>query len=259
MKQKISYQSLTLLTLILTISMSGCSNSGVSRSYRASPATSAAVGSRVQTSPNTPISSQGIFSSLNDLQYIPGAQGAYKIAPNDLIEINVFRVPELSGKTRVDQNGSISLPLIGTMRVAGLSQQQLEQQIAQKLSKNYLQNPQVSIFIQEQTSKEITVGGRVSKPGVFPLKTATTVSQAIAMAGGMTDLADPRRIVLFRPSNHGTFKAYNLNLKAIRQGKMRDPYINGKDQIIVHESGSRLWLGRVLNVVRGFISPLSLR
>lgn len=204
------------------------------------------------------VSKAGVFSSLKELNYTPTGEGAYKIAPNDLIEINVFRVDELSGKTRVDQNGRISLPLIGVMPVAGLTQEQLEKKLAQKLSQTYLQNPQVSVFVQEQTSKEVTVGGAVKKAGVFPLKTSTTLSQAIAMAGGPTDLADPSKLVLFRPMSNGQFKAYNLDLKSIREGKMRDPYISGKDQVILHESGSRVWLGRVMSVTRGIISPFSL-
>ncbi|HIQ07169.1 MAG TPA: polysaccharide export protein [Thiotrichaceae bacterium] len=244
-----------IILALIAIATSACSNrTKPSNAYTTTSPTSL-TGKSTANSP----SAKNIFSNLSELQYTPGAQGAYKVAPNDLIEINVFRVAELSGKTRVDQNGSISFPLIGSMRVAGLSQLQLEKKIANALAKDYLQDPQVSVFIQEQTSKEITVGGRVRNAGVFPIKSATTVSQAIAMAGGMTDLADARRVVLFRPTNNGQFRAYNLNLRAIRQGSMRDPYINGKDQIIVHESGTRLWLGRVLNVVRGFVSPLSLR
>ncbi len=247
---------INIISVAATVGMlgflSGCSSSNSTFDN----STSGSSGANA-TAANSP-SAKGVFSNLSELHYTPTAEGAYKISPNDLIEINVFRVEELSGKTRVDQNGRISLPLIGVMPVAGLTQQQLEKKLAQKLSQSYLQNPQVSVFVQEQTSKEVTVGGRVKKAGVFPLKSATTVSQAVAMAGGLSELADPERIVLFRPRNNGQFKAYHLNLKSIREGTMRDPYISGKDQVIVHESGSRVWLGRVLNVTRGLISPFSL-
>ncbi|MCK5726378.1 MAG: polysaccharide export protein [Thiotrichaceae bacterium] len=257
MKHSCLKTSSTILVIAFSILISGCSNSGSSKSYNSGASGSGISGGLNKLLNRNSEDASKVFSNLNELQYTPSSQGAYKISPNDLLEINVFRVAELSGKTRVDQNGRITLPLIGTLMVSGLSQEQLEKRIARNLSKNYLQNPQVSIFIQEQTSREVTVGGRVNKAGVFPLKTATTVSQAIAMAGGMTDLADSKKVVLFRPNPKGQFKAYNLNLKAIRRGQMRDPYIHGKDQIIVHESGSRLWLGRVLNVVRGFVSPVS--
>ncbi len=248
MKKKCHINFLTLVVLGLMSAISGCSSSGSMTDDPASASGAEASGD---------LDGKKVFSSLSELNYSPTAEGAYKISPNDLISINVFRVDELSGKTRVDQNGRISLPLIGVMSVAGLTQQQLEKKLAQKLSQTYLQNPQVSVFVEEQTSKEVTVGGRVKKAGVFPLKSATTVSQAVAMAGGLSDLADPARVVLFRPKDNGHFKAYHLNLKAIREGKMRDPYIQGKDQVIVHESGSRLWIGRVVNVTRGLISPFS--
>lgn len=201
---------------------------------------------------------KSIFSSLNDLAYTPSTQNEYKIGANDLLLLDVFRVVELSREVRVTETGTISLPLVGTMKVVGLSQQQLEKKLAAKLSATYLQNPQVSVAVKEFTSKEVTVGGSVKAPGVFPMKGSVTLSQAVALAGGLVPLADPEEVVLFRPKKDGTFQAYNVNLVAIRDGKMRDPYINGKDQIIVHESGSRVWLGRVTGVVRGIISPFQL-
>lgn len=204
------------------------------------------------------VGSKKVFSSLNELSYTPNKQNEYKIGPNDLLLLDVFRVAELSREVRVTETGTISLPLIGTMKVVGLSQQQLEKQLAAKLAKSYLQNPQVSVSVKEFTSKEITVGGSVKAPGVFPMKGSVTLSQAVALAGGLVPLADPEEVVLFRPNSNGTFKAYNVNLVAIRDGKMRDPYVNGKDQIVVHESGSRVWLGRVLGTVRGVLSPVRL-
>lgn len=197
-----------------------------------------------------------LFSPLSELSYTPQAQGAYRIGANDLLEVNVFRVEELSKETRVDASGRISLPLVGVMKVAGMTQQQLEKTLAQKLSQSYLQNPQVSVFIKEQTSDEITVGGSVNRAGVFPLKGDTTISKAVAMAGGLQDIADPAKVVLFRPYGNGKFKAYNVNLKAIRDGKINDPYINGKDQIIVHQSGSKVWLRNVSGVLGGVLSPV---
>jgi len=225
----------------------GCtSSSGVSNS--SSTSSPASAGESLKTG--------NLFSPLAELSYTPQAQGAYRIGPNDLIEVNVFRVDELSKETRVDASGRISLPLVGVMKVAGMTQQQLEKTLAQKLSQSYLQNPQVSVFIKEQTSDEVTVGGSVNRAGVFPLKGDTTISKAVAMAGGLRQIADPAKVVLFRPHGNGKFKAYNVNLKAIREGKMNDPYINGKDQIIVSESGSKVWLRNVSGVLGGVLSPV---
>ena len=235
----------SVVSLALLAGTACTSGSSVSDSSASSP-----------TSADDSTKTGNLFSPLSELSYTPQAQGAYRIGANDLIEVNVFRVEELSKETRVDASGRISLPLIGVMKVAGMTQQQLEKTLAQKLSKSYLQNPQVSVFIKEQTSDEVTVGGSVNRAGVFPLKGDTTVSKAVALAGGLKQIADPAKVVLFRPYGQGKFKAYNVNLKAIREGKMNDPYINGKDQLIVHESGSKVWLRNVSGVLGGVLSPV---
>ncbi len=237
-----------VLGALSTLSACTSSSSVVNSSPSASSSSKGAGGGTV---------GKGVFSSLSELHYTPTAEGAYRIAPNDLIEISVPRAPEFSNlKRRVDQNGRISINHAGVMKVAGLTQAQLEKLIAQRLS-SVLQNPHVDVFVDEQTSREVTVGGRVKRAGVFPLKSATTVSQAVAMAGGLEELADPTNIVLFRPTKSGSFKAYHLDLKAIRAGNLRDPYVTGKDQIIAHESGSRVMMGRVLQGIRGVFSPFS--
>jgi len=244
---------LSVVTVLGALStLSACTSSS---SVNSSPSTSSS--SKGSNAGVGSVSGKGVFSSLSELHYTPTAEGAYRIAPNDLIEISVPRAPEFSQlKRRVDQNGRISINHAGVMKVAGLTQEQLEKLIAQRLS-SVLQNPHVDVFVNEQTSREVTVGGRVKRAGVFPLKSATTVSQAIAMAGGLEELADATNIVLFRPSRGGQFKAYHLDLKAIRAGNMRDPYVTGKDQIIAHESGSRVMMGRVLQGIRGVFSPFS--
>ncbi len=249
--QKIKSAVSTAVVCLAIATLAGCTSTG-----GGSSAPSAGTGS--SGAGGAAVSGKGIFSSLNELKYTPSAQGEYRIGSNDVLVVDVFRVPELSGReVRVSESGTITLPLSGSMRVKGLSQKQVEQQLTAKLSKSFLQNPQVSVSIKEFTSKEVTVGGSVKNPGVFPMKGAMTLSQAVTLAGGLVTLADPKKVVLFRPKNNGTFKAYNVDLVAIRDNKMRDPYVNGKDQIIVHESGSRVWLSRVTGVARGFINPLS--
>lgn len=191
-----------------------------------------------------------IFSSISELDYTPTQQD-YKIGSNDLLDIKVFQAPELSQPVRVDPRGNISLPLIGTLRVEGLSQGQLEKQLAQKLGTTYLKDPQVTVFIQEFTSQRVTVEGAVKTAGVFPIKGDMTLVQAIALSGGLDSLADPGKTVLFRKQG-STLKAYNLDLNAIRDGKMRDPYLRNDDRIIVHRSDTRFWLREVGSLLNPF-------
>lgn len=196
------------------------------------------------------VSSANVFSNISELDY-NAPQQDYKIGSNDLLDIKVFQAPELSQPARVDPRGNISLPLIGTVRVEGLSQGQLEKQLAQKLGATYLQDPQVTVFIQEFTAQRVTVEGEVKTAGVFPIKGDMTLVQAIALSGGLNSLADPSKTVLFRKQGN-TLKAYNLDLNAIRDGKTRDPYLRNDDRVIVHRSDARFWLREVGSLMNPF-------
>src|SRR5262249_61773057 len=100
---------------------------------------------------------------------LPG-NTAYKIGPNDVIEITVFKVPELSKQVQVTDNGTVNLPLAGEIVVAGKTAQQIERELARTLGAKYLQNPQVSVYVKEYNSQRVTVEGAVKKPGVYPLR-----------------------------------------------------------------------------------------
>ncbi|PID34406.1 MAG: polysaccharide export protein [Thiotrichales bacterium] len=197
-----------------------------------------------------------IFSDNRELDYTPPKK-EYRIGSSDLLNIKVFQAEELSQSVRVDPRGNISMPLIGSLRAEGLSQSQLENAIAQKLKAKYLQNPQVTVAIEEFTKQRVTVEGEVKTAGVYPIQGEITLLQAIALAGGPSNLADPAKTVIFRKQGN-TVKAYNLNLDSIREGKMRDPYILNDDRIIIHRSGSRYWLremGILMSPIR-LLNPL---
>ena len=195
------------------------------------------------------------FSDLSELDYSP-PQDDYRMGIADLLSISVFQADELSKEVRIDARGNITLPLLGTIKAAGLSQAEFETDLARRLQADYLQNPQVTVFIKERTNQRVTIEGEVKKSGVFPLEGNMTLLQAIALADGLGNLASPSRIVIFRQANKRV-KAYNVNLDSIRNGKARDPYIKGDERIVVHRSDSRYWLrevGTLLNPVR-FIFP----
>ena len=115
----------------------------------------------------------------------PAAQ-VYSLGTGDLLELTVFRVPELNRKVRVNAGGQIMLPLLGTLDVGGLSVGQAESLIADKLAADYLQNPQVSLFVEEFRSQEITVMGAVDKPDVYSVKRARSIFEMLSLAGGLT-------------------------------------------------------------------------
>jgi polysaccharide export outer membrane protein len=114
---------------------------------------------------------------------------AYKIGAEDLIEITVFEVPELSRTVRVSTGGDITLPLVGTAKAAGLSASELEQALAEALRKNYVKDPQVSVFVKEYRSDPISIVGAVKVPGVYQIQSQKTLIEALAMAQGFSESA----------------------------------------------------------------------
>jgi polysaccharide export outer membrane protein len=102
----------------------------------------------------------------------------------------VYGAPDLSGRTRVGSNGNISMPLVGYIRVAGLSSSEAEEAIETQLRQNQVvNNPQVSVFVKEYTSSGISVAGEVSKPGVYPALGPHRLFDILQAAGGLTDKA----------------------------------------------------------------------
>lgn len=174
----------------------------------------------------------------------------YRIGPSDLIEISVFQVPDLSKTVRVSAQGALTLPLIGRIEAGGLTAQELEALIAKKLSENYLQDPQVSVFIKEYISQRVTVEGSVNRPGVFPISGRTTLLQAIAMAGGLDKLANQSDIKLFRNRRDGTQETIDFDLEPIRKGEAPDPVLSTSDVVVVGKSGTRSAIKDVTETLR---------
>lgn len=173
----------------------------------------------------------------------------YRIGALDLLEISVFGVDDLSRTVRVNSTGDISLPMVGAIRAGGKTIPELEAAIADKLDDALLQNPQVSVFIKEFTSQRVTVEGSVNKPGIYSLTGRTTLLQMIAMSGGLTRMADPEQIIVFR-TIEGQRMAALFNLVDVRSGIVDDPQIYGDDVVVVDDSRMRTlaetlrnWLG----------------
>jgi Periplasmic protein involved in polysaccharide export len=181
-----------------------------------------------------------------------GTSGSDRIAPQDLLEIDVFKVPDLSKEVRVDDNGNITLALIGTVHAQGLSASQLEKQIAARLEKEYMHNPQVNVIVRESTASKITVSGAVNKPGVYPLAGDTTVTQAIALAEGLNRLAVKDNVTVFRNG-----KPYTVLLEDVNQGKVADPVVMAGDKIQVHTSATKEAV-QDYGGIGGLLSPFGL-
>ncbi len=175
----------------------------------------------------------------------------YLIGSQDLINIEVFQVEELSRTVRVSSRGRISLPLIGTINAKGLTAVELEQAITTKLAEEYLQEPYVSVFIEEYTSQRVTIEGEVYKSGIYALTGKVTLLQTVAMAEGMRPLANLKRVQVFRISAEGAKEILFFNIDAIRKGNEEDPVMQGDDIIVVHKAAIRSALKGITDSLRG--------
>ena len=181
----------------------------------------------------------------------------YRIGPQDLIEIQVFGIDTLKRDVRVNSRGAISLPLIGTVVVGGLSGQEAETLIAAKYEKDYLRDPQVSVFIKEFTSQRITIDGAVGKPGIYPIRGPTTLLQAIALAGGQGSLADLNEVMVFR-TEAGDKKILTYDVNKIRAGEASDPTLLNDDLLVVKRAANRVALrDSLLSDFFGLFNPLN--
>lgn len=175
-------------------------------------------------------------------------QTDYRLGPQDLIEVSVFGVQELNKTVRVNSNGQISLPLIGSVMAGGRTIPELESELARSYSQGYLQNPQVTLFIKEFASQRITLEGAIEKPGIYPLTGKTTLLQAVAVAGGVSALADLNGVVVFRQVD-GKRAAAVYSMKELRSGAIDDPQLYGDDMIVVEQSGSKTAFRRLIESI----------
>ena len=184
--------------------------------------------------------------------------GEYRIGPEDLIEVQVFGVDQLARTVRVNSFGMVSLPLIGATPVGGMTSSEAERTISRRLAENYLQDPQVSVFIKEYTNQRVTVEGAVAKPGIYPLRGQTTLLRAIAIAGGQGSLSDLSNIVIYRADTTGLRTGQQYDIEKIRRGEQDDPTVLNDDVIVVNRSPARVVLkDSVFRDVLDAINPFS--
>jgi polysaccharide export outer membrane protein len=172
----------------------------------------------------------------------------YKIAPLDKLGIKVFKMDDLSGDYEVDLAGNISMPLIGQIQAANLTTAQLDDVLTQKLGAKYLEHPDVSVAIKSSTAHVVTVDGAVTEGGSFPVAGPISLIQAVAMAKGTTQEANPRRVAVFRTIG-GKRQAAAFDLTAIRRGQSPDPEIYPGDIVVVDGSSIKETQREILQAI----------
>jgi polysaccharide biosynthesis/export protein len=139
-------------------------------------------------------SSQG--SGLPLLEAAKSDESSYRLGPGDKLHIQVLGAEDLTGDYVVGDNGTVSSPLVGDVKAAGLTRAQLERAMEQKLAQGYLKNPRVSVTI--LTYRPVFILGEVTKPGEYPYENGMKVTTAVATAGGYTYRANQSYVVVTR-------------------------------------------------------------
>jgi polysaccharide biosynthesis/export protein len=147
----------------------------------------------------------------------PVSDPDYKIGPQDVLRIDVWKENEISRITPVRPDGRISLPLLNDVQAAGLTPTQLAGVISEGLKK-YITNPQVTVGVTEINSRRVYVTGEVTKPGAFPLQPGMTVLQALTSSGGFTQFAKIKGIYVLRTEDGKQVK-HPFNYKDVVHGK----------------------------------------
>lgn len=149
----------------------------------------------------------------------PQGPGDYRIGPEDILQISVWKNEAMSKTVPVRPDGKISLPLVNDVQAAGLTPLELRDVLAKGLAE-YIPNPEVSVIVNEVRSFKVSVIGEVLKPSRYELKSRATVLDALALAGGFTPFAARSRILILRPEANGTVTRISFNYnKAISSGE----------------------------------------
>lgn len=181
--------------------------------------------------PALPAASSDMATAPTPAQAGAPAADDYRVGAGDLLKISVFGSPELSTEARVAQSGTISMPLIGSVDVAGLSTQQVEQTLAQRfVDGGFLRQPQVSVLVLEYVSQMVSVLGHVAKPGQYALRGSSNVLDVLAQAGGV----DPKTAGDYATLLRADGTQQELDLDALFRGDPRQNVpVKGGDRIYV--------------------------
>jgi polysaccharide export outer membrane protein len=155
----------------------------------------------------------------------------YKIGPQDVLQIDVWKEPEITRTIPVRPDGKISLPLLNDVQATGLTAMQLAANIRDSLSK-YLTSPQVTVTVTQINSQRVFVTGEVAKSGPIPLLPRMTALQALSSSGGFTQFARTKGIYILRNQN-GKQEKLPYDYKEVLKGKKEDTVLQPGDIVVV--------------------------
>jgi polysaccharide export outer membrane protein len=158
--------------------------------------------------------------------------GDYRLGPEDVIDVFVWKEPDITTSVSIRPDGKVSLPLSGELHAEGKTPLELEGEVRARLER-YITDPIVTVIVREVNSARISVLGEVDSPNVFPIKARISALDAIAMAGGFTEFADRGDVIVLREGASGT-ERIRLDLKRLIDDQAPDVfYLEPKDVVYV--------------------------
>lgn len=184
---------------------------------------------RTTEAPGRSTSSGGMISS---------AAGDYVVSTADTIEMSIYREPDLATRSKVGSDGSVQLPLIGEVKVAGMTIREAREIIRRKYDADYLVDPQIYLTLVDFAQRKFTILGQVARPGSYeiPGGRALSLLEAVGVAGGFTRSADRSKVIIRRTSEGGTEGSIKVNAKKLSYGGKETFTIQPNDVISVGES-----------------------
>lgn len=160
----------------------------------------------------------------------------YVLGAGDLISITVYEVAELNTEARVSSRGLITMPLLGQVHVQGLTALEAEKKIEQDLTKDYMHEAHVTLFVKERVSQQITLVGAVEKPGSYETKATKRILEVLSMAGGLTKAAGDT-VYITRHKQDGN-EVFLVDMeKLLEEGRVdMNMFVQGGDMIFVPQS-----------------------
>ena len=181
----------------------------------------------------------------------------YSVGPQDVLIVAVYDQPNLSGKFTVEADGTFTLPLVGRVKVGGLSLREVEAELRRELEQGYLKNPQISVAVDQYRSQRVFVVGEVRTAGTYPLSGEMTLIEALARAGSTTERAGSEAVIVHAganasgprlPGDADPSQAVRVNLKDLQTGAgTQNIMLRDGDTIFVSRAESVYVFGLVRN------------
>jgi len=167
--------------------------------------------------------------------YLPYSPTEYRLSVDDRIELRSYYDPQLDQQMTIRADGRISLLLIGDLHVEGLTIAEVEERVVEEYARK-LDSPEVSIILQQASSRRVFISGQIKAPSMQPLTGPLTIIQAVSLAGGFLDTANMKQVLLLRPDGIGGHRVRTVDVKAILSNQSQDVFLRSHDVVYVPRS-----------------------